>query len=159
MNLGARERMMVLLGIAGAVILLLYGLWRPFLHRVHRLEAVVSEQRGLDQWMGEAAREVRRLRGAGAVPGAAPDKQSLLAVVGKTAKQGGLGKAMKRVEPEGKDKVRVWLEEAAFDDLARWLERLAGEQGIRVARITVDRQEQTGLVNARMTLETRGGAG
>ncbi len=63
---------------------------------------------------------------------------------------------MKRIEPEGQNSVRVWLEQAAFDDVIQWLQNLKRDYGIHTADIVIERQAAAGRVNARLTLE--GGA-
>lgn len=155
-NLGARERMLVIVAAVVVALAALYGLaWRPFSERMQRLEQTVAEQRELRAWMESAAQEVQRLRRAGGGPGRTGGG-SLLSVADRTAKEAGLGGAVKRVEPEGTGKVRIRLEQAGFDDLSRWLQRLAREFDVRVESITVDGGRQTGIVNARLTLEGAG---
>lgn len=151
-NLGAQERFLVI-GTGVLVVLAIFygGVWRPLSERVENLHGTVAEQRELRLWMREAAREADRLRGAGAATGAVGG--SLLSIADRTAKQAGLGNAVRRVEPEGTGKVRIRLEQAAFDDLTRWLERLARESGVRVESITVNSGQRPGLVDARLTLE------
>lgn len=83
-----------------------------------------------------------------------PPGQSLLGVADQSAKSGNLGPAMKRIEPEGQHSARVWLEQAAFDDLMLWLQGLKRDYGIHAADIVIERQEAAGRVNARITLES-----
>lgn len=152
-NLGAQERFLVI-GAGVLVVLAIFygGVWRPLSERVESLHEAVAEQRELRLWMKEAAREADRLRGTtGAATGAGGG--SLLSIADRTAKQAGLGNAVRRVEPEGPGKVRIRLEQAAFDDLTSWLERLARESGVRVESITVNSGQRPGLVDARLTLE------
>ena len=56
----------------------------------------------------------------------------MLAVTDSTARAGGLAAELKRVEPEGRDSVRVWLDGAAFDVLVKWLVTLSSTHGIQV---------------------------
>ncbi|ADH86928.1 type II secretion system protein GspM [Desulfurivibrio alkaliphilus] len=103
-------------------------------------------------WMREAAQEVQRYAitaGNGARPGGSP-----LAAIDSSAREFGLGRAMQRVEPGDGGEVRVWLEDAVFDDLLRWLDRLGRGHGIEAVEVVVEpaRGGRAARVNARLTL-------
>lgn len=154
-SLAPRERMMVIAAALLSVLTLGYVLaWEPLTRDVARLEQSVQEQRALKQWMEQAAVEARRLRAGG--NGAAPvgeDAPSLLSVTDETVRAAQLGAAVRRIEPEGDSIVRVVLEQAAFDDVMLWLGMLQRTHGIGVVDFAVDRQDEPGLVNARLTLQ------
>jgi len=154
-RLGAKEHRWQIAGGAVLFLLILYGVvWVPFSGKVRQLQGSVEKQRQLAEWMQQQSQEVRRLRGLAHKGGtAAGTQQSLLALTDQTAKQAGLGGAIKRVEPEGQDKVHIRMEQVVFDDLIAWLEKLQRRNRIHIARITIDRQETTGRVDARLTLE------
>ncbi len=150
-----RPREQALLGVAGLVLLLavLFMLvWEPVMQEHRRLQQGLVQQQELLAWMQQSAAEVRRLQaGAGQSRQArARGGQSLLALIDSTAKRARLGAALKRVEPDGSGRVRVWLEQAAFDDLVRWLGQLQQRYGVRVDSIAVDRDEKPGRVAARV---------
>ena len=152
-QLASRERRGLLVGVGLLLAVLLYLLaWLPFSREVERLRTTVAEQRALAAWMEQAAREAQRLRRLRAASSQGRAHRSLLSLSDQTARQRGLGGAIKRVEPEGQDKVRIRLEAAAFDDLVRWLEQLQLGHGVRILRITVEARETPGLVDARLTL-------
>ncbi|MGE0370285.1 MAG: type II secretion system protein GspM [Gammaproteobacteria bacterium] len=151
-NLSDRERVLLAGGGGGALLVLLFLIaWHPFSRYVERLDDNVVAQRELRVWMQQAAVEVKQLRGS--APARRGASQSLLAVADSTARQHGLAAAMKRVEPEGTDKVRIRLEQAGFDDMTRWLELLVREHGVRIESITIDGRNQTGTVDARLALQ------
>ena len=151
-RLGARDRMMLFAGGGILLVALLYGLgWRPISHRVAELRTAVGEQTALEKWMQSAVSEVKQLRGS---QGANPvERQSLLSLADRTARQGGIGPAVRRVEPEGSDKVRVQLEQAAFDDIMAWIESLVGQYHVRIDSVAVEGRDQPGLVNARIVIQ------
>ncbi len=156
-NLSPRERRFLLIGAAAVPIMILLFTWMSLSGRVQRLESMVDDQKALDQWMHSAAQQVTQLRGVQSRTGAqGTGGRSLLAVVDQTAKQSGLGGAIKRVEPDKEDSVRVSLEQVAFDDMVRWLNSLGQSYAVEVVTVTIDRQPQPGLVNARLVL--KGGA-
>jgi len=156
LSLAPRERLMVS-AAAGIVILALVFLlaWEPLASRVTQLQQSVDEQQALKQWMQQAAVEARQLRGA-AGSTAAGANRSLLAVVDQTSKQSRLGSAVKRIQPDGQDLVRVTLEQASFDDVVLWLGTLQRSYGVNVVDAAIDRQANAGRVNARLTLKKGG---
>lgn len=147
-----RQRPLLFIGLGLAVLLLVWLLLLAPLGSSR--EALQREIAGREQelaWMREAAQEVRRYAIAGGdreeVRGGSP-----LAAIDSSARQYGLGRAMQRVEPSGAE-VRVWLEDATFDDLLRWLGSLSREHGIEASELVVEpgRADQA-RVNARLTL-------
>ena len=154
-NLEPRERMMFAAGALLLVLLLLYALiWAPIRSGYYSLQESVSAQRETVRWMQGSAQTIQRLRSSG---GAAAAKglggRSLLSVTDSTARASGLGPALKRVEPEGGNSVRVWLEGAPFDVLIKWLGTLSTQHGVDANTVSLERNEAAGLVNVRLTLE------
>ena len=153
-SLAPRERAMVSIAAVVVALALVYAVaWNPLTASVSRLQQSVEEQQALKQWMQQAAAEVNQLRGAA---GASDDHRSLLAVVDQTSKQSQLGPAVKRIEPDGQELVRVSLEQASFDDMMSWLGSLQRSFGVSVADVSIDRQAASGRVNARITLKRSG---
>ena len=153
-GLDARERLQVMGGAALLVVFLLFVLvWLPVRTGYSNLKASVAEQRETAAWMQRGAQQLAGLKGSG---GAAPvglGGRSLLAVTDSTARAGGLGAELKRVEPEGRDSVRVWLDGASFDVLIKWLATLSSTHGIQVDSATLERSDVAGRVDARLTLQ------
>ena len=141
---------------AGAVFLglMLYFLmiWEPLSQQSTRLEQEVQSSRELARFMQQAEQEVRQYGGQRRQAGGSSNR-SLLAVVDTTGKQSGLGEAIKRIQPEGDTTVRLWLEGAAFEELVRWLNTLKQQHGVKLASGNIDRDERTGSVKARLSLE------
>jgi general secretion pathway protein M len=153
-SLAPRERAMVSIAAVVVALALVYAVaWGPLASSVARLQQSVEEQQALKQWMQQSAAEVNQLRG---VVGTAADHRSLLAVVDQTSKQSQLGPAVKRIEPDGQELVRVTLEQASFDDIMTWLGTLQRGFGVSVADVSIDRQADSGRVNARITLKRSG---
>ncbi len=73
----------------------------------------------------------------------------ILSLVTQQAKRSNIN--LKRFEPDG-DGLRIWLEDAVFDDAIRWLEELNRKHGIQIKQINVDRSDKSGLVDLRGTL-------
>jgi len=76
--------------------------------------------------------------------------QTLLTLASISAKEKDI--AFKRFQPDGDSLLQLWLEDANFDTLLRWLFEIETKNGIRVAQISVERTKRDGFVNARVTL-------
>ena len=150
-SLEPRERRLVLGGAVLGSCLLLYLLaWEPFVGKVEQLRASHSEQQALLEWMQGAAREVKQLSHGTRRPGQAASGQSLLALIDSTAKAARLGTALKRVQPDGEQRVQVWLEEAPFDDVVAWLEGLDRRQAATLESSVFVAKDKPGLVDVRL---------
>ncbi len=150
LGLAPRERLLLGGGAIVVALLLAYLLViEPLQQRRAVLERGVVAQRELLAWMRDA---VVPLRGSTTTP-ADSQGQSLFAVVDRSARATVLAGALQRVQPEGQGNVRVWFEDAPFDDLVRWVATLQREHGITVNTLSVERADTAGLVNARVTLE------
>lgn len=155
-TLSARERLLVIGGLGLTLALMGYALvWEPFRTSHRQLQQRVAEQRADLIWMRQAAREVKRLSGnAGTSP--TRDGRSLLTLVDQTARAAGLASALKRVAPQGEDKLSAQLDGVEFDKLIPWLGMLEHDHRIAIVNLSIDRANATGLVNARVILrETR----
>ena len=154
-NLGARERGLIVVGTVLVMMLLSYVLaWEPLRNSDRRLRQNVAERRADLAWMRQAAEEIKRLGGAGAARPVA-DNRSLLTLVDQTARATGLGAALKRVAPQGDDKLSAQLDGAEFDKLIPWLSALERDQAIAIISLNVDRTDAPALVNARIVLGRR----
>ena len=152
-SLSIRERLLVGGGAALTVILLLYALvWQPFQASSRRLRLSVAEQRAELAWMRQAAAEVKRLDSGGAAR-PVTDGRSLLTLVDQTARSAGLGNGLKRVAPQGDDKLSAQLDAVEFDLLISWLGALERDHRIVIVNLSVERTATPGRVNARLILQ------
>lgn len=156
-NLSPRERQLIYVGAVVVVFLVPLIVWLSLQGRIERLQTVVDERQTLDQWMQAAAREAAQLRGrARHADVRKSGDRSLLALVDQTARQAGLHKALRRVEPDKESSVRVWFEGVAFDDMVGWLSQLSRNDGVGVDVVNVEKQPRSGIVNARLVLNEGG---
>lgn len=155
-GLEPRDRRLLLVAALLLGLLLIYALLAdPLLSAYRERAARVEQQRAELAWMQEAAARIRQLRADGG-SGAGLGGRSLLAVVDGSAREAGLGNALRRVRPDGSLAVRVWFEGVPFDALVEWLGRLDREFQVQVRLITLERQPEPGRVHAQLTLETAG---
>lgn len=155
-KLDPRERRILMIGISVLAIALIYLLaWEPLVNKSAALRNSIKENQDLVVWMEHAADEVKemqtKIKASG--PSGSSSGQSLLGIIDRTAKTSKLGKTVKRVQPDGQTKARVWLENVSFNDMIQWLEGLQHQQGIRIVTTVIEKQDEPGLVNARLVLE------
>lgn len=154
-NLAPRERRIMVGGAVVLVLLLFYLIiWQPLHTGVAQMRTSVAEQRDTLRWMREAAAEVKSLATSGGQGSAGLGGRSLLAVVDQSARSSNLGPALKRVEPEGQNSVRVRLEGASFDAMVGWLSGLARSSQVFATSLSIERADANGQVDARVTLHT-----
>lgn len=152
-SLSTRERLLVAGGAALTVTLLLYALvWQPFQTGSRRLRQSVAEQYADLMQMRQIAAEIKRLGKTGAAR-PADDGRSLLTLVDQTARAAGLGGALKRVAPQGSDKLSAQLDAVDFDQLVPWLSALERNHRVAVVNLSADRSAGPGRVNARVVLQ------
>lgn len=141
-----------LLALALLVIGLYLLVWLPAQNFAARARADADREQRLLQWLQQnqsVAREIAARSATGATPGDLRG-QSLLSVVGGVAKTHGI--ELRRFEPEGDTRMRVWLEKVPFNQMLLWLDGLAKQYGIQVEQISVERSDAPGIVTARLTL-------
>ena len=109
---------------------------RDFVRAAEAFEAMVE---GTARYRALAAGEARA-RSSGA---------PLRTVIGRTASARGV--AISRVQPLDDGRLGVWLDTVEADALMAWLSELAREEGVRVDRVSLDR-EGDGVVRAQLLL-------
>lgn len=153
LSLTQRERVMVQLAGSVVIAFILYLLiLEPLASNYIKNKNNVAKAEESLQWMRTAAQEIKQLGGNTTKSARPKDKQSILSLVDRSARKAGLAKVMKRVQPEADSGVRVWFEDAAFDELIGWLATVETTHGLSVNEINVEQAEAPGLVHVRVFL-------
>ncbi|MBL1294452.1 MAG: type II secretion system protein M [Thiotrichales bacterium] len=155
-GLSQRERRITVIGGIVVLVTLVYLLAiEPFVKHVSELNSSVEEKTELLLWMKSSEQQLATLRrnSGGSANRTSSGGGSLLALVDQTAKRSKLGSAIKRVEPEGSVGVRLWLEQASFDNILLWLSQISQSYGVEVNRISIEQPDTPGIVNARISLQ------
>jgi len=153
-GLAMQERRMLAGGALVAGVLLGWAFaWHPLAQRRDDLEREVAGARATLAYVRAGTAEIERRKGTARRAGGERAGRSLLALADATARDAGLGDALRRVEPAGGSSVKVGFEAVRFDALAAWFEALASDYGIETTELSVDRGEAGGIVNARATLQ------
>lgn len=148
-----RERTMVQIAVSVILLFIIYMLIiEPISSRYELNKKNVATSMETIEWMHSAAQEVNQLRGGKLSVGRPQGKQFVLSLIDRSARKAGLASVMKRVQPEGESGVRIWFENAAFDELLKWLATIESKQGLIVNEINIEQTESSGLVNVRVFL-------
>jgi general secretion pathway protein M len=147
-----REQMFVAAaGVVAGLALIYLVLWQPFAiareQGAHKLEAA----RALASRIEVVGAQVQGTHPPGSDMVVGPEV-SLMSAVDRAAKDGTLGKAPSRIQPDGDKQVRVWVEDVQFDALLRWMDEVQRRYGLRIDGVAVERRPTAGTVNARLSL-------
>ncbi|MET0026579.1 MAG: type II secretion system protein M [Candidatus Thiodiazotropha sp.] len=151
-----QEHLALILGAAAILILLVYlVIWLPFTRDLDKKAQRLESQTATLHWMQENIGLVQRMRAAQGGSAKATN-EALLTLVDRTAKTIRLRDQIERIKPQGDRAVQLWIEQAPFDILIRWLGQLTEQHGLEIESMNIDRQDGPGLVNARVVIQ-RGG--
>ena len=138
--LAPREQQLLrLLGIFVVLLALIYGIWLPSRHAAENARQQYVNNRALLMQLQKSIPVSRRNSSAG----------SMLGNVSALANANNL--ALSRIQPEGNDQVRVWVDKADFNIVAAWLTKLA-EQGVDLREAQVEKQGDGNGISARFVL-------
>lgn len=154
-NLSARERNLVY-GAGGllAVALLYLVVVMPFQVSGKKMTARVQQKSADLAWMQASAPQAMAAAGAARQSGG----ESLVVLVARTAREAGLGEALRDQSPDGDAGLRLRIEAASFDMLVTWLGSLQQQYGVTIESANID-AAAPGLVNATLSLKQGGAAG
>jgi general secretion pathway protein M len=151
-SLAPRERLLVSVGSVVVAITILYlGIWEPLSKAHSKRELDLASSQALAQRLEAIAVIVQKSQanGGGAVINTGA---SLLSTVDQVSKSGTLGKPLTRIQPEGDNEVKVWIDGVSFEALVRWISELESRYGISIQTADLDRDTLPGQVNARLSL-------
>ena len=152
--LSPRER---LLSVGVVVFIVFYGLYQliiaPIAAEKILLEQKINAQQQSYQTIKKISVEVAGLRKNQQDTVKSEEGQSLMAAIDASSNQLEIKPAIKRMIPDGADKVTLWLENIAFDKLTNWLAVLETKHAITVDQISVNREQTNkGTVTAKLLL-------
>ncbi len=152
-SLEGRDRRALLAAIVTLVVGGFYFLlWAPQVESRDALRQSVEQQRETLTWMRNAASEVKLLQKGAEQTSKKGGSASLLGLIDRTARSATLSTAVTRMEPQGQERVRIWLTGADFDKVIAWLGKLRKQHGVRVITLDFERDEGPGRVGGRLSL-------
>nr|WP_010130446.1 type II secretion system protein M [Microbulbifer agarilyticus] len=142
------QRALAILGLFLGVIIIVFGLFKPAQAYFDGARAEAEASRELLAWIEQQRPQLERVqRNAG---GQSQAQGTLLQRVTAAAKNHKV--TIKRFEPEGDGRIRLWVDEARYQDLQPWLNTLL-QQRFVIRSISVDALAEDGMISARLTLE------
>ena len=152
-NLESVERRWLLAGTVVAFGLLYYSLiFDPLGTEIERMEKRVFSQWEQLVKLREITRKYGALNELAASTNMAHEKRSLLLIIDSTSADMGVKAAIKRLSPDGESKVRLYLENALFDNLLDWLIHLSEEHRVHIENISLRLSDADGFVNGSLVL-------
>lgn len=146
-GLAVRERWLVAVGAAAAVVIILWGfVLVPLNDGIEQLRASVDTKQRL-------LIDVARIEGqnpSSVATNRQGNNQTLMVIVGNTAGSHGLSEP--RTTANGPSGVNVSIQNAPFDALAAWLVALHDTYGIDVETASFGSAREPGLVNGQLSL-------
>lgn len=134
------QRLLRVLAIFFGILVLIYLVWLPSRTAAQNAQRQYESNRELLMQLQQNARP----SSTGVMASG-----SLLGNVSSAAMASSL--TLSRIEPEGDDQVRVWVEKADFNAVAGWLAKLSA-QGLRLQEAQVEKQAEGAGVSARLVL-------
>ena len=153
--LPSRDRLALkVLAVALGLCILYFGAWVPAQNYMLDAANNLESKQTLLKLVNENKASLSSLAKASSSSSGNPalNSQQLVSSVTNLAKQQGLN--LKRFEPSGENKLKVWMDEQSFDKIAQWLDRLSKSLNVRVEQISIEKEDAEGLVSARLTLSS-----
>tara|TARA_R110002073_G_scaffold5076_1_gene32034 strand:+ start:840 stop:1331 length:492 start_codon:yes stop_codon:yes gene_type:complete len=135
------------LGLFFLGLFLYFGLLQPVQDFYSERLSDFERNQSLLQYMKATEGEARAATsGAPGISG-----QNLMSDVSNSARRFGI--TPNRLQPEGADGVSVWFDGVSFALLLDWMASVS-QQGVAVRQIVIDRNDASGMVNARIVLSS-----
>lgn len=153
-SLPTKERWLVS-GTAALLLLTVFYLavWEPVHLGLNTAQQKQKTQKEILIWMQQAAMEAKTLQATGSKSTFRDRDKPATLVIEQSIKNAGLKPAISKIESSGKDGARVTLNEAPFNQILVWLNTLSTHNGIHVVSANIERANEPGRANARLTLE------
>lgn len=152
--LPSRDRMALkVLAVVLVLCGLYFGAWVPAQNYMTSAADELERNQSLLTLVNENKHILKSLSANNAASGTTTlNSQQLVSSVTNLAKQQGLN--LKRFEPSGENKLKVWMDDQPFDKMASWLSALKKSLNVSVEQISVEKEDAEGLISARLTLSS-----
>lgn len=154
-RMSGRERVMVIVSVGSLLLFVLQSIFlSPLFEKKERLDVKIEKDVQDLLWMyGAVGRWSKLSSGTVVKKKGLPKGRSLLSVIDSTVKRFDLAKSLRRIEPEGKDGVRLYFEGGRFGSIVKWLGMVERKYGAVVVQMNVSANDGLGRVNARILLQ------
>lgn len=139
-----REQLsLILLASAVFCYLLYFAVWAPLAQKQTQMAERNAKTAASLQHVDSMASEILRLRDTG---GAVNKKRNLTSLINRST--AALSLPVTRLQPNSRGEIQVRLENAAFDDLLKWLHEMEYVHGLMVLEASLTQSSAAGRVNA-----------
>lgn len=153
-SLPSREQIMVTATTVFVLITLFYiMLWEPLHVGLRDQQARIESQAETLAWMQQTAQEVKALQSSGGAAKIRDTNKPVTLVIEQSLAVAGLKQSVKKIESSGSDGARVTLDDASFNQVLIWLNTLATYNNIQVVSANIERSENDGRADARLSFE------
>jgi len=153
-SLPSREQIMVTATTVFVLITLFYiMLWEPLHIGLRDQQARIQSQSETLAWMKQTAEEVKALQSSGGAVKIRDANKPVTLVIEQSLAVAGLKQSVKKIESSGSDGARVTLDDASFNQVLVWLNTLATYNNIQVVSANIERSENDGRADARLSFE------
>ena len=140
------QRAAMILAIALIPALLYFILVFP-VQRAHARFSIELQGKEADlAWMQESVARMNALRGSGG--GQMRQGQSLSQVISDSAPRHQL--QISRIQPRDNNEIQVWLEDAKFEHILRWLHQSENDYGLVVTNMNITVSKNPGYVKVQV---------
>ena len=139
-----REQLSLVLLLAAMICYLLYFVvWAPLVQKQFDMSDRNVSAAGTLQRVDSMASEILRLRDTG---GAVNKKRNLTSLINRST--AALSLPVTRLQPNSRGEIQVRLENAAFDDMLKWLHEMEYVHGLLILEASFTQSSTAGRVNA-----------
>ena len=150
-HLGVRDQKAIsVLAIIVFLGLIYVLIWLPIHQHMLQAEKVRDSKKALVEWMQSKESSARALGKANKVASLKGEQSPLLSLVNRAAKNKGI--PLKRYEPDGNNKLRIWVENVPFNRLVLWIQYLESSHNIRAGSLSLENPEKNGVVSAKLVM-------
>ena len=138
-GLAARDqKVLQLLAVVVSIVLIYAMIWLPSQRYFEDAHRDMLDSQAVLQFVQSNVKNAKMMSENSAGRGQSLAADEFVSTVSGSASRQSL--EVKRLEPSGDRKLRVWLEGASFNSLVLWLQDLNKKHGIGVAEISVDKE-------------------
>jgi len=148
------RQVLTIFGIILSIFIIYYAMWVPAHDYMKNAQRDVEQNEKLLALVKQNTVVLSSLaKGqSSAGTGKVLTSQQLVSSVTNMAKRSGV--ALKRFEPSGDKKIKVWVDNASFDKMMTWLASMKKTLNVTVEQISIEKDDTAGLVSARLTLSS-----
>ncbi len=148
-ELSQREQWIVsALGATLALALVFALIIYPLVQAREQAKTLYESKVSTLNWMEKAAPQAKA-KSSGKSAGL--NAQSMMQTVNQYAAAYQL--SLDRVQPEGGNRLRVWIQSASFNAIVSWMNDLQNEAGIIASSVSIDNESRPGMASAKLVLE------